>query len=136
MNNSTINDEKTLFSENIGQVVLFIFILVALTGGICLFCVWVFKKVLKDIHSNTLRINSKQIPFSHQHLINEKIKFQAMAVNTFEENQANTNGVDGHESIDLKKIQEEMYKKEEQETEHKKEMVSTIDINLADISVS
>lgn len=88
------------------------------------------RRLLRDIHQNTLRIPQKNIPFIQK--LQEKPLFQAVTVQSHEENPTLPNcvGVNQNESIDLKKLQEELYEKEEKQ--QKCEIVSAIDLNISE----
>jgi len=130
---SSSSSQNSWLSQNIDlRSILFIFLILSLISTCLLLCICFIKRLLRDIQKNTLRIPQKLIPFSQK--LNEKTHFQAMTVHSHDDAPTITNnslGANGNESIDLRKMQEELYEKEEKA--QKCEIISAIDINISDL---
>ena len=125
--------ESILESYSTWVIFLWFLLILSISSSLFLLCVCFLRRIFKDIQKNTLRVPHKQIPFNKKN----NSHFQAMVVDKTQETfENNTFGI--NETIDDKKHdfpglnQSELYENKEKIIE-KMEMVSAIDINLADI---
>ena len=132
MNSTTESPSSSWLSENFNTAyVIYFLIICSIVTSLFFLCLWFLRRLFRDIQQNTFRVPHKQIPFAQK--INEKTHFHAMTVNSHDENPTVTNsaGINPNESIDIRKIQEELYEKEEKP--QKCEMISAIDINISEL---
>lgn len=130
--NSTTNITN-ITTENIssyGFIIFYLFLVITFSSFAFILCFCIIKRILSDIKKNTLRVSNKQIPMSHKS--SEKTCFQTTPAAILNEENYTTGANEvRNESLDIKKMQEELYEKEEKMK--KQEFISEIEIDFSKI---